>query len=343
MIKQTIESLGINIQNLWLLGLIQSAIILVGFFFLFTIVLQFVFSALSRYIKSTSSIDDVQILIVIQKFLRSVLLLIAVQLVVSSFPLPVLLLVLIDNTVFVLIALLVLKSVFKLTDLLIPCVGKGNAKEFVPLLTRAIKVLTFFIVLMGVMRHFSYDIWHIVTALGIGSLAIGLAAQPTLSNMISGFTILIDRPFLPSNRISLTGGDTGEVIQIGMRSTQILTPDGNILIVPNNELSNSRVTNFNLPDNRLSQKFKLNFDLSSDTDRIKHLLKSCLEKTPGIMKDTTKAHITNVSDWAVEITVFYNAERYTETNEVTDRAITGALHILKENNIQLAMKKFSLN
>jgi MscS family membrane protein len=339
MIQQVLESFGIYLHNPWLLGFIQSVVILVGFFFLFTIITRYVFTALNKYVKSTTITEDEAVLDVIQQLLRRALLLIAVQLVATSFPIPINVSVWIENTVFILIALMAVKAIFNLTDILGPRLGKGHAKEFVPLLNRGIKVLACIIVLMSVMRHFNYDIWHIVTALGIGSLAIGLAAQPTLSNMIAGFTILIDRPFLPGDRISLAGGDVGEVLQIGMRSTQIQTPDGNVLIVPNHELSNSRVTNYNLPDNRLSQKFKLNFEPDIDTDHIKHLLRTTVQEATGVMKDSAKAHITYVSDWALEITVFYNVERYSEINEVTDKVIGSCLQILKENNVRLAFKK----
>ncbi|MDD2336659.1 MAG: mechanosensitive ion channel, partial [Geobacteraceae bacterium] len=86
------------------------------------------------------------------------------------------------------------------------------------------KVFTIFLVcaaLIVVLKHFGYDVLSLLTALGLGSLAIGLAAKDTLANMISGFTLMIDRPFRIGDRIQLASGKAGDVVDIGLRSTRI--------------------------------------------------------------------------------------------------------------------------
>ena len=75
-----------------------------------------------------------------------------------------------------------------------------------------------------------------MVSLGVGSLAVGLAAQDTLANMFAGFTLMLDRPFRVGDRIQLASGEVGDVEAIGMRATRIKTSDETILVVPNSLL-----------------------------------------------------------------------------------------------------------
>jgi small-conductance mechanosensitive channel len=117
-------------------------------------------------------------------------------------------------------------------------------REYVPLAEKVTSLAVAFIYVIVVAKHFGKDVSSLVAALGVGSLAIGLAAQQTLGNMIAGFVLLVDRPFRPGERIKLATGEVGEVRDIGVRSTRIRLLDGNLLVVPNSELANSRVVNF---------------------------------------------------------------------------------------------------
>ena len=114
---------------------------------------------------------------------------------------------------------------------------------FVPLLKNVVSLVIFTMGGIMVLKYFGYDVMSLVTALGVGSLAVGLAAKDTLSNMISGFTLIIDRNLHPGDKINL-GGTVGVVDVIGLRSTRLNTRDGNVLIVPNEDLvnRNSHVT-----------------------------------------------------------------------------------------------------
>ena len=108
------------------------------------------------------------------------------------------------------------------------------------------KIVKFiFIVLLAMIiaGHYELPISKLWAMAGIGSLAVALAAKDTFANMISGVIILFDRPFLISDRIELADGTFGDVIDIGIRSTKILSFDNTIHIIPNAELSMQRITN----------------------------------------------------------------------------------------------------
>jgi small-conductance mechanosensitive channel len=145
-------------------------------------------------------------------------------------------------------------------------------REYVPLAEKATSLAVAFVFAIVVAKHFGKDVTSLVAALGVGSLAIGLAAQQTLGNMIAGFTLLVDRPFRPGDRIKLASGETGEVQEIGVRSTRILLGDANLLIVPNTELVNSRVVNYALPTKATRGEVKVVISYGANVERARTLL-----------------------------------------------------------------------
>jgi small-conductance mechanosensitive channel len=114
-------------------------------------------------------------------------------------------------------------------------------REYVPLAGKVLTLAVGMIAAVVIAKHFGHDLSSLIAALGVGSLAIGLAAQQTLGNMIAGFVLLVDRPFQLGDQIKLATGEEGEVIEVGVRSTRIRMADQNLLIVPNAELANTRV------------------------------------------------------------------------------------------------------
>ncbi|MFN7685649.1 MAG: mechanosensitive ion channel family protein [Oligoflexia bacterium] len=130
-------------------------------------------------------------------------------------------------------------------------VGRAGASHalqagFIPLIRNSITLVALTLGLILVLQHFGFDVMGLVTALGVGSLAVGLAAKDTLSNMISGFTLILDQNFRPGERVSV-GGSSGIVEEIGLRSTRIRSPVGGTWVVPNSELANTRILNSGMP------------------------------------------------------------------------------------------------
>jgi small-conductance mechanosensitive channel len=104
----------------------------------------------------------------------------------------------------------------------------------------------------------------ILTALGLGSLAIALALQDTLSNFFAGIYLLADKPVSPGDYIRIDTTHEGYVEAIGWRSTQLRTGANNLIIVPNAALSKAVITNFNRPNTRLGVDVRI--DVANDTD-----------------------------------------------------------------------------
>ncbi len=101
-------------------------------------------------------------------------------------------------------------------------------------------VITMVFIALG--RVFSVDVLTLVTSLGIGGLAIALAARETLENLFASFALMIDRPFTVGDAINV-GGTEGTIIKLGFRSTRLQTSDGSLVTLPNRLLTSQSLEN----------------------------------------------------------------------------------------------------
>jgi MscS family membrane protein len=148
----------------------------------------------------------------------------------------------------------------------------GLAREFGPLFGKLGVIFIVTVAVIATLTHFGVNVASLVVSLGVGSLAIGLAAQDTLSNMFAGFTLMADRPFRVGDRIRLASGETGDVQEIGMRATLILTPDETVLVVPNALLVKERVVNLSRPSRGLTTRLEVGVAYGSDLGGVKRVL-----------------------------------------------------------------------
>ncbi|PEN10958.1 mechanosensitive ion channel protein MscS [Longibacter salinarum] len=114
-------------------------------------------------------------------------------------------------------------------------------KRIIPIARILLWTLALIIVLRGIFSVDARSLLAAATAIGV---AVGFAAQDILKNIFGGLVIIFDQPFQAGDKISV-GGTYGEVISIGLRSTRIVTPDDNLVTVPNSQVVDGQVSNAN--------------------------------------------------------------------------------------------------
>ncbi len=173
--------------------------------------------------------------------------------------------------------------------------------EFIPLIIRLSKIIIGALALIIIMRHFEQDVQSLVVSLGVGSLALALAAQETLSNMIAGFVIMTDRPFRVGDRIELSDGKVGDVYHVGLRSTKLMTFDNTLIIVPNSEIVKERVINRSYPDPLIRVRIDVGVAYSSDVDKVKDVLVQIFKDHPDILDNPEpSAFLLNFGDSSLD-------------------------------------------
>jgi small-conductance mechanosensitive channel len=131
------------------------------------------------------------------------------------------------------------------------------------------------------MRAMGLEITPILTALGVGGLAVALALQDTLSNLFAGFYVAVARQIRLGDYIKLNTGEEGYVTDIGWRSTTMGGLSGNMVIVPNAKLAQAIVTNYNLPEKRMASSVQVGVSYQSDPDHVERLLLDVAQRAVG--------------------------------------------------------------
>ncbi len=215
--------------------------------------------------------------------------------------------------------------------------GAGSfSRHMVPMTEKVVMLFIIGAALIIVLKHFNYDILSLVTALGIGSLAIGMAAKDTLAHVISGFTLMIDRPFRIGDRIQISGGQVGDVQDIGLRSTKIKTLDNQLLIIPNSDLCNTMLTNQAFPDNRIKGRINVGVSYGSDAGQVKQLLVSIALEIDDVLRDPLpEAYFVSFGDSALNMALFFWVEEYPRLFATTDKINSLILTRFREQGIEI--------
>ena len=182
-----------------------------------------------------------------------------------------------------------------------------------PLTNKAVDILIGMVAVIVVLDHFGINIGSLLVSLGVGSLAVALAAQDTLANMIAGFVILVDRPFRVGDRIELATGHVGDVKEIGLRSTRMLNFDNNMIIIPNAELVKGRIVNYAFPFKPMRVVLKFDVAYGTDPVKVRQILIALASTTPGLLRDPApQVFLTAVTDASVQFTLVAQASEYGE-------------------------------
>ena len=131
----------------------------------------------------------------------------------------------------------------------------------VPVITKGVNMMIWALAIVIGLNNAGYDVAALIAGLGIGGLALAMAAKDTVANIFGGFTIFTDKPFHIGDRIVINGHD-GFVQEIGIRSTRLKTLNGRIVTIPNSTFADSPVENITWEPSR---KVKIDLGLTYDT------------------------------------------------------------------------------
>jgi small-conductance mechanosensitive channel len=138
--------------------------------------------------------------------------------------------------------------------------------------------------LLVILHGLGVSITPLLTALGVGGLAVALALQDTLANLFAGIHILVEKPLRVDDYIKLDTGEEGYVDDIGWRTTRIRKLGNNIVVVPNSKLAQSTILNYSMPEKRMSLLIRVGVSYDSDPDKVERILIEETEKAAGEVK-----------------------------------------------------------
>jgi small-conductance mechanosensitive channel len=152
-----------------------------------------------------------------------------------------------------------------------------------------LKGIILIIGLLIILSTLGISITPLITALGVGGLAVALALQDTLSNLFAGIHILMEKSIRVGDFVRLETGQEGYVEDITWRTTRVKMLPNNIVVIPNSKLAQSVVTNYYLPEKRMSLLIPIGVSYSSDPEKVEKVLveetKKAVGEIPGLLGD----------------------------------------------------------
>lgn len=143
--------------------------------------------------------------------------------------------------------------------------------------------------ILTILHTLNVSVAPILTALGVGGLAVALALQDTLSNLFGGFYVTVAGQVRPGDYVRLNTGEEGYITDISWRSTTIRGLANNLIIVPNATMAKATITNFALPEKRMAVSITVGVDYSCDPDHVEKVLLDVAQKTaadlPGMLSE----------------------------------------------------------
>jgi len=246
---------------------------------------------------------------------------------------------------YILIVALIVILLWKLVDIFtvwfqekVKDQGERDGKEAVLTLgERAIRFLLIMVGLLIILDHVGFNISALVAAIGIGGLAISLAAQDTIANMISGVIILMDQPFRAGDRIEIQELNTwGDVVGIGLRSTRIRTLDNRLVIVPNSSISNNQVVNYTFPDPRYRIQTEISVAYGSDLRQVREVITQSLLGIEGVLQDRpVDILFLEFGESAMNLRVRWWIESYMDARRITDRVNEAIFKALEQAHVEM--------
>lgn len=179
------------------------------------------------------------------------------------------------------------------------------------------RILIFLLGFLIILQTLGISITPLITALGIGGLAVALAMQDTLSNLFSGLQIIATQQIQPGDYIRLGTGEEGYIVDINWRNTVIRTLPNSLIIVPNSKLATSIVVNYNLPEPENAVLVEVAVSYGSDLEKVE---KVTVEVGAAVMHEVHGSipefqpfiRYHTFSDFSIKFTVILRGKEYVD-------------------------------
>ncbi|MBQ7479523.1 MAG: mechanosensitive ion channel family protein [Selenomonadaceae bacterium] len=203
-------------------------------------------------------------------------------------------------------------------------------------------ILSFIIYAMGiiiVLQYCDISIAPIITAMGVGGMAMALGMQETLANIFSGVQLIISKQLRLNDFIMLNTGEQGRVTDITWRYTTIQSIMGNVIVIPNKSIAAAIITNYNLPQKDITIKIPIGVAYDSDLEQVEQVT---LEVANKVMEDATetssippKILFHTFGDSSIDFDVLLHSTRFDNQVDLRHNFIKELTKRYREENIDI--------
>lgn len=253
---------------------------------------------------------------------------------------------LVRNAAHVALTIDVMWLVFRLVDVLAVYMTRAaertNSKlddQLVPLVKKSLKVFTGLLVFVAVLQNLGYNVGSLLAGLGIGGLAVAMAAKDTLANFFGGLVILTDRPFRVGDWVVI-GDIEGMIEQIGFRSTRVRTFPKTLVTIPNSKLVDSAVNNKTaMPLRRVRMTVGVTYETSADEmEVLLEDIKQIIQGDADIDQEAIIVRFTNFGDSSLDVLLQYFTRpiSFAEHSVVVERVNLAVMRAVEARGLSIA-------
>jgi len=224
--------------------------------------------------------------------------------------------------------------------------GEVDTSESIRLLlNRLLHGLLFIVALTVILNNFGVKVTIVLAVLVIAAIAIFLAAQDTLTDMIYGFIVLFDQPFRVGDRIEIQElGTWGDVVEVGARTTRIRTRDNHLVIMPNSLIGKNQVINYSYPDPHYRVQTEIDIEYGYDPERVSQVIVEAVPRAEGVRQDKdVDTLLMKIGKSGLKFRVRWWIDTYSDANYVFDRVHRALYAAFEEAGIEMSLDAYDLN
>lgn len=206
--------------------------------------------------------------------------------------------------------------------------------EVVTLFQRFSRITLSLIGVIFILNVWGIEVAPLLASLGIAGIAVAFALQTTLGNIFGGVSLIVDRSIKVDDFIKLDDGTQGFVTDIGLRSTKIKSPDGDLIILPNGKLADSKIYNYHkpLPTTRVTVEFGVKY--GSDVEKVKKIVMEQLSSMKDILKEPAPQVIFHeLGEFSLKFKAFFWVSSLEKKMEAKENVATAIYNALNKNKI----------
>src|SRR5215510_13211199 len=208
-----------------------------------------------------------------------------------------------------------------------------------------VRGVVFIIGLLVLLGALGIQITPILTALGVGGLAVALALQDTLSNLFAGIHLLADKPIRVGDYVKVADTVEGHVVDIGWRSTRVRMLQNVVVTIPNKRVAESIIMNYDLPESRMALPIRVAVDYGTDPNLVQRILleeaaQAIGDQVPGLLAEPEPSArlIPGFGEFSLDFTLVCHVKSFTDQFPVQDELRRRILRRFAADGIQIPVQ-----
>lgn len=216
----------------------------------------------------------------------------------------------------------------------------GGGFPSTTIFTNIVWITVYIIGLLIILDNLNISIAPMLTALGVGGLAVSLALKDTLSDVFAGLHILLSKKVEPGDFVSLDSGEMGYIQNISWRNTKMLERSNNLIHIPNTKLSTAIIKNYDSRDPSFSVKIPVGVSYDSDLDHVGKIVMEIANELYSKMEEVNKESepsfkFRRFGESSIDLAVYFRGNKYGDQNPIIHEFIKKIHKRFAEEGIEI--------